>query len=62
MCFKVKQPKIETPATSLVPETEAKTPESPVYGGTADVYKKRKGKDALKVALTKGSDYNPTNM
>lgn len=62
MCFKVKQPKVETPATALVPSTEAKTPEAPVYGGTQDVFKKRKGKDALKVALTKETSYNPVNM
>lgn len=51
MCFfKVKTPSVantQVSASQLVPETTTKEPESPVYGGTEDAYK-RKGRDALK--------------
>ena len=67
MCFfKVKTPSVANPqvsASQLVPETTTKEPESPVYGGTEDAYK-RKGRDALKIKLntTSSTGYNPVNM
>ena len=67
MCFfKVKTPSVantQVSASQLVPETTTKEPESPVYGGTEDAYK-RKGRDALKIKLhtTSSTGYNPVNM
>lgn len=64
--FKVKTPSVantQVSASQLVPETTTKEPESPVYGGTEDAYK-RKGRDALKIKLntTSSTGYNPVNM
>lgn len=66
MCFKIKTPSVantQVTASQLVPETTTKEPESPVYGGTEDAYK-RKGRDALKIKLnsTNSTGYNPVNM
>lgn len=66
MClFKVKTPQVsqlETPATDLLPQTNAAEPESPAYGGTEDASSKRKGRNALKINLSTGSSYNPVSI
>lgn len=66
MCFfKVATPSVQNmpiTASQLLPQTEAKAPESPAYGGSDDVYK-HKGRDSLKINLNKGTGgYNPVNM
>lgn len=65
MCFKVKTPKVENPevpATQLVPSTENKLPDSPTFGDTESIVKRRKGKDALKLKLTSGNGGGGTGL
>ena len=62
MCFKVKTPSVNTDvsAASLVPETNAKEPDSPEYGGTNDTFNQKKGRQQLTIA--RNGVYNPTSM
>lgn len=63
MCFfKVKTPQIDTsiPASTLVPETQAKEPDSPAIGGTEDTYNQRKGRKAL--TINRSAGYSSVNM
>lgn len=60
MCFfKVKSPSVSVPGSSLVPQTDAKEPDSPRYGGTEDVFSKKRGRDQL--TIKRNGTYNPTN-
>ena len=61
MCFKM--PKVEQTARDILPSSEGKTPESPVFGD-ADIFGiKRKGKESLKIARTDtiNQGYSATN-
>lgn len=62
MCFKVKTPSVNTDVSgsALVPETNAKEPDSPEYGGTSDTFNKKKGRQQLTIA--RNGAYNPTSM
>lgn len=62
MCWKIKTPSVNTDvsASSLVPETNAKDPDSPEYGGTADTFNKKKGRQQLTIA--RNGIYNPTQL
>lgn len=62
MCFKVSSPKVNTDvsASTLVPQTESKTPDSPEYGGTNDVFAKKKGRQQL--TIERNGVYNPTSL
>lgn len=62
MCFKVATPKVNTDvsAASLVPQTDAPTPDSALYGGTEDTFNKRKGRQQL--TIQRNGVYNPTSM
>ena len=67
MCWSISTPsvpQVETTGRELLPATEAKEPDSPVYGGLGDDSSyKRKGKQALKIDVSKQADeYNPVNM
>ena len=46
-------------ASTLVPETTAQEPESPIYGGSEDTFNKRKGRQQL--TIKRNANYNPTN-
>ena len=63
MCFfKVKTPSVQAPtvaASTLVPETTAQEPDSPIYGGSEDTFNKRKGRQQL--TIKRNANYNPTN-
>lgn len=61
MCWQIKQPKVSTevPAANLVPQTNAATPDSAQYGGSEDVFNKRKGRKQL--TIDRNSSFNPTN-
>ncbi len=71
MCWKVSMPsipKVETTARELVPQTESKAPDSPVFGDNEgsflDIAKKR-GTQALKIDTkdkqSSSSGYYPMN-
>lgn len=62
MCWKIKTPSVNTDvsASSLVPETNAKDPDSPEYGGTTDTFNKKKGRQQLTIA--RNDVYNPTQL
>lgn len=60
MCWKM--PKVQTPSiqgSQLVPQTDAKEPDSPIAGGSDDAYNQRKGRQQL--TIQRNSNYNPTN-
>lgn len=62
MCWKM--PKVSTPqltvqASSLVPQTDAPEPESPIVGGSEDTFNKRKGRQQLTIQRNGG--YKSTN-
>lgn len=70
MCFKMKMPaniqmpQVNTTARDIVPEREAKAPESPIFGDDKDSstsfvdIAKKKGVGALQI---KPNTYNPVN-
>lgn len=62
MCFKVKSPSVNTDVSgaTLVPETNAKEPDSAVYGGSNDTFNQKKGRQQLTIA--RNGVYNPTSM
>ena len=67
MClFSTKTPSVaplQTTARELVPEVQAKEPDSPEFGGENDSLSKRKGRDALKIKLGQAANsYKPTNI
>lgn len=62
MCWKM--PKVSTPqptvqASTLVPQTDAPEPESPIVGGSEDTFNKRKGRQQL--TIQRNSGYKSTN-
>ncbi len=61
MCFRIKTPSVNTtvPATNLVPQTNAATPDSAQYGGSEDTFAKKKGRKQL--TIDRNSSFNPTN-
>lgn len=63
MCsFKTpKVPKVETPATAILPSTITATPEAPAYGDTK-VTRKKKGKNALKINLGNTGSSSSTGL
>lgn len=51
MCLwsKVSMPKINTAGRDILPYTEAKDPDSPIFGGSQDYKKKIRGAQELKI-------------
>ena len=71
MCFfEVSTPSVSTvkqdtgiTGKDLVAQTDSQEPNSPVYGGTDDTYKKSKGKSALKIdRVGDSTSYNPLSI
>lgn len=71
MCWKVSMPsipKVETTARELVPQTESKAPDSPIFGDSNDSFLnivKKRGTQALKIDARntdkQSSGYSPIN-
>lgn len=67
MCWKMSMPSVSTTARDLVPSTESKTPDSPVFGDNTEDTTRKKGMQALKINFNKdnkmktGSDTDTTN-
>lgn len=64
MCWKM--PKVQTPSiqgSQLVPQTDAKEPESPMVAGSEDTFNSKKGRQQLTIqrATDKSSGYSPMN-
>nr|DAF59471.1 MAG TPA: protein of unknown function (DUF5476) [Caudovirales sp. ctIZM3] len=64
MCWKM--PKVQTPSiqgSQLVPQTDAKEPESPMVAGSEDTFNSKKGRQQLTIQRTtdKSSGYSPMN-
>ena len=64
MCWKM--PKVQTHSiqgSQLVPQTDAKEPESPMVAGSEDTFNSKKGRQQLTIQRTtdKSSGYSPMN-
>lgn len=58
MCLwsKVSMPKINTAGRDILPYTEAKDPDSPIFGGSQDYKKKIRGAQELKIDRDEDDD------
>lgn len=58
MCLwsKVSMPKINTAGRDILPYTQTKDPDSPIFGGSQDYKKKIRGVQELKIAIDEDDD------
>lgn len=58
MCLwsKVSMPKINTAGRDILPDTQTKDPDSPIFGGSQDYKKKIRGAQELKIDRDEDDD------